>query len=77
MAALHDNGFEPIGHPTYSPDLAPSAFHLFPNMKKELAGKYYANDNNVISAVKKFLDLHEDTFFASRSRQCSIGNRSV
>ncbi|MCU7903102.1 MAG: transposase [Candidatus Thiodiazotropha sp. (ex Lucinoma aequizonata)] len=65
MAALHDCGFELIGHPPYSPDLAPSDFHLFPNMKKELAGKHYANDNDVISAVEEFLDLQEDTFFAS------------
>lgn len=30
-------------------------------MKKELAGKHYANNNDVISAVE-FLDLQEDTF---------------
>ena len=27
-------GWEILEHPTYSPDLAPSDFHLFPNMKK-------------------------------------------
>ena len=27
-------GWEILEHPSYSPDLAPSDFHLFPNMKK-------------------------------------------
>jgi len=27
-------GWEILEHPTYSPDLAPSDFHLFPNLKK-------------------------------------------
>ena len=33
MAAIHDFGFKLIEHPPYSPDLAPSDFHLFPNLK--------------------------------------------
>ena len=31
MAAIHGCGFELIEHPPYSPDLAPSDFHLFDN----------------------------------------------
>jgi hypothetical protein len=27
-------GFQCLDHPTYSPDLAPSDFHLFPGLKK-------------------------------------------
>jgi len=29
MAAIHGCGFEILSHPLYSPDLAPSGFHLF------------------------------------------------
>ena len=36
MAAVHDCGFELVDHPPYSPDLAPSDYFLFPNMKKTL-----------------------------------------
>ena len=34
MAVVHDYGFEVVDHPLYSPDLAPSDYFLFPNMKK-------------------------------------------
>ena len=34
MATIHDCGFELVPHSPYSPDLAPSEFHLFPQMKK-------------------------------------------
>ena len=35
MDAVEQNGYELIPHPGYSPDLAPSDFFLFPNLKKE------------------------------------------
>ena len=54
MSAVHDCGFELIYHPLYSPDLAPSAYFLFPNLKKYLAGKRYDSDDDVIFAVEDF-----------------------
>ena len=35
-AALFWNGFEEMRHPPHSPDLVPSDYHLFPNLKKYL-----------------------------------------
>ena len=32
---------------SYSPDLAPSEFILFPKMKEKLAGKRFANDEDL------------------------------
>jgi hypothetical protein len=32
-------GFQCLNHPPYSPDLAPSDYHLFPGLKKQLKGK--------------------------------------
>jgi hypothetical protein len=32
-------GFQCLDHPPYSPDLAPSDYHLFPGLKKQLKGK--------------------------------------
>jgi len=29
-------GFQCLDHPRYSPDLAPSDYHLFPGLKKQL-----------------------------------------
>ncbi|UYV75022.1 hypothetical protein LAZ67_12002126 [Cordylochernes scorpioides] len=34
LAAIYDSGFELLPHAPYSPDLAPSDFHLFPHLKK-------------------------------------------
>jgi len=32
QAAILESGFEEMHHPPYSPDLAPSDYHLFPNL---------------------------------------------
>ena len=40
MDAVERNGFELIPHPTYSPDLAPSDYFLFPNLKKDIRGRH-------------------------------------
>ena len=34
QAAVIECGFEVMRHPPYSPDLAPSDYHLFPNLEK-------------------------------------------
>ena len=52
MASLHDCFFKLLDHPPYSPDLAPSDYFLFPNMKKHLAGRHYKSDEEVIAAVE-------------------------
>jgi len=68
MSAIHDCGFELIDHPPYSPDLAPSDFHLFPKMKKELAGRHFPSNDDVISAVNDFLRVAEENFFLTGIR---------
>ena len=50
MAAFHECGFELVQRQLYSPELAPSDLHLFPNMKRELAGAHFNTDNDAISA---------------------------
>ena len=68
MSAVHDCGFELIDHPPYSPDLAPSDFFLFANLKKHLAGKRYESDDDVISAVEDFFEGQEENFYATGIR---------
>ena len=68
MSAVHDCGFELIDHPPYSPDLAPSDYFLFPNLKKHLAGKRYKSDDDVISAVEDFFEGQEENFYATGIR---------
>ena len=44
MEAVERNGYELIPHPAYSPDLAPSNFFLFPNLKKDIRGLHFRSD---------------------------------
>ena len=63
MAAIHDCGFKLIEHPPYSPDLAPSDFHLFPKLKTAISGTHFQSDDDVIQAVDDFLNYQEKYFF--------------
>lgn len=50
--------FELVPHPPYSPDLAPSDFFLFKNLKKFLAGQRFLSNSEVITSVAGyFADL--------------------
>jgi hypothetical protein len=51
---LNSWGWEILPHPPYSLDLAPSDFHLFPNMKKHLRCQRF-HSNDVQNKVKKWL----------------------
>src|SRR5215469_14665871 len=44
-------GWEQFDPPPYSPDLAPSDFHLFLHLKSFLAGQRFHDDNEVKEAV--------------------------
>ena len=37
-------GFQCLDHPYYFPDLAPSDYHLFPGLKKQLKGRHFSSD---------------------------------
>jgi len=44
-------GWEQFDHPCYSPDLAPSDFHLFLHLKSILAGQWFHDNSEVKEAV--------------------------
>jgi len=43
-----------LDHPPYGPDLAPSDFHLFLHLKKQLAGKKFDDDDEVQEVMTRF-----------------------
>ncbi|EFN76871.1 Histone-lysine N-methyltransferase SETMAR, partial [Harpegnathos saltator] len=49
---LKSLGWEVLSHPPYSPDLAPSDYHLFASMGHALTEQYFAD----FEEVKKWLD---------------------
>jgi hypothetical protein len=55
--------FEVLKHPPYSPDLAPSDFHLFGPKKEHLRGQKFADDNTVMEAVQSWLKAMPNSFF--------------
>jgi len=56
-------GWEILEHPPYSPDLAPSGFHLFRNMKKHLHAKLFKSRDAVKHEVQTWLRGQESTFY--------------
>ena len=42
----------PVYHQTYSPDLAPSDYHLFLGLIKQLKGRHFTSDAEVIAAAE-------------------------
>ena len=55
MSKLHKLKYELVRHPPYSPDLAPSDYYLFPNLKKWLGGKRFTSNSDVMDAVSYIL----------------------
>jgi len=69
--------FQCLDHPPYSPDLAPSDYHLFPGLKKQLKVRHFSSKAEVIAAAETCLDGQISDFFLSglqkleqRSKKC-------
>ena len=58
-------GFQCLDHPPCSPDLAPLDYHLFPGLKKQLRGRHFSSDVEVIAAAETCLDGQVSEFFLS------------
>ncbi|XP_071088847.1 histone-lysine N-methyltransferase SETMAR-like [Haliotis cracherodii] len=63
VAAVKRNGFKVLPHPPYSPDLAPSNYFLFPNLKKELRGRHFWSDDELTTAVEGWLHEQPHGFY--------------
>jgi len=53
-ALLEKFKWDILDHPPYSPDFAPSYFHLFLHIKKHLAGKKFDDDDEVQDVMTWF-----------------------
>ena len=65
MDAVERNWYELIPHPAYLPDLAPSDFFLFPNLKKDIRGLHFRSDEEVVTAVEEWVNGKNPDFFSS------------
>lgn len=62
-AAAIKCGFEELPHPPYSPDMAPSDYHLFRDLKKELRGQKFSNEEEIKEAVWAFFDNKTSEYY--------------
>jgi histone-lysine N-methyltransferase SETMAR len=57
-AAINDAiarlGLTLLPHPAYSPDLAPSNFHLFPKLNEDLRDQNFSSDKEIKAAVRRW-----------------------
>ena len=71
--------FQVLDHSPYSPDLAPSAYHLFLRLKKQLKLRHFSSDAEVIAAAETWLDGQPSELFLSglpkleqRAKECIV-----
>ncbi|KAF7286632.1 hypothetical protein GWI33_004665 [Rhynchophorus ferrugineus] len=63
MAKIHELGFELLSHPPYSPDLAPSDYFLFSDLKRMLACKKFLSNEGVIAETKAYFEAKDKSYY--------------
>lgn len=63
------DSIELLPHPAYSPDLAPSDFHLFRSMAHFLRGRKFSNIDQVETACQEFFDSHDKKWYQNGIEQ--------
>jgi len=71
--ALETLKFEVLSHSPYSPDLAPSDFHFFPHLKRDLKGTHFTLDDEVKQAVTSWIKQRTPEFFIDGMRKFVLG----
>jgi histone-lysine N-methyltransferase SETMAR len=67
--ALETLNFEVLSHPPYRPDLAPSVFHFFPHLKRDLKGTHNTLDDGVKQVVTSWIKQRTPEFFIDGMRK--------
>ena len=64
VALFNKYRFETLEHPPYSPDIAPSDYYLFKNLKTHLRGKNFETERELIDAVEGYFTSKSPAFYA-------------
>ena len=62
---LLELGWEVMPHPLYSPDLAPSDYHLLRSLQKNLKGKTFDSNEVIKNELIQFFASKNQTFYKS------------
>lgn len=60
---LLDLNFEVLPHPPYSPDLAPSDYHLFRKLEADISHKKFGNEDEVHQFLTDFFAMQTEEFY--------------
>ena len=63
MAKLNELSFELLAHPPYSPDLSPSDYYLFADLKKMLQGKRFYSNEEIIAETNAYFEAKDKSFY--------------
>ena len=63
QAAIRECKFEQLNHPPYSPDLAPSDYYLFRNLKSHLRGTRFRDDDELKATTEAWFEDQIDDFY--------------
>ena len=63
IVKLNELSFELLPHPAYSPDLVPSGYWLFADLKKMLQGKSFGSNKEVISETEAYFESTDESFY--------------
>jgi len=58
--------WEVLPHPPYSPDVAPSDYHLFRSMAHGLDDQHFRSYEEVKNWIDSWIALKDDQFFSTR-----------
>jgi len=71
--ALETLKFEVLSHLPCGPDLAPSDFHFFSHLKRDLKGTHFTPDDEVKQAVTPWIKQRTPEFFIDGMRKLVLG----
>ncbi|CAD5212732.1 unnamed protein product [Bursaphelenchus okinawaensis] len=63
VAKFRELGYEVLEHPPYSPDLAPTDFHLFKHLSSFLNGRIFKTPDDAKNAFKNFINSRNPEFY--------------
>jgi len=63
VAAVRECGFHLLNHPPYSPDLAPTDYHVLRSLIDSVHGHNFYSDEEVVYAVNDWFEQQDKKFF--------------